>query len=349
MGKEVASIEVCGGEDFWLDPKPYQAFIRTLGHVFRNAVAHGLETPEERWEAEKDEVGRIFCSVSLVSSTIKLSIADDGAGIDLAAIRKRAMEVGLLAADEVLALSDEDVVSLIFRDRMSTRNAVTRFAGRGVGLSAVLAETSKLGGQVVVNSLPGKGTEFLFTMPMRHVVLGKNLDFSASDSLLEDEIGLVMHSVVDRMREYFRNEHGMVMTDAPAGDGRVEGVELLGPTAIIGLEGRFNLQVVLSVEDRLASTVYEWMTDGFGEAPGDAQEHRQGAVAELLNIVLGQCTTDLEHLDRQGIGLTSPLIIDQSRGLLVEHGRVCCHRRYVTERGRLDIMLHRPGGADGFS
>jgi len=167
MEKEVAPIVVKGGADIWIDPYTYRSFLRSLVHVFRNTVAHGIESPEARWEAEKDEAGKITCSVAVEGSTIKLSIADDGAGINLDALRQRVVAAGICNATEAADIADDEVANFIFMDNVSTRQEVTELAGRGVGLAAVLNETKNIGGKVVVKTVAGQGTEFLFTLPFQ--------------------------------------------------------------------------------------------------------------------------------------------------------------------------------------
>ena len=302
-------------------------------------MAHGLETPESRWAAEKDEIGKIDCHVSLASSAIVLLISDDGSGIDLAAIRQRALTAGIITAAELSAMSDEQVAALIFRDGMSAQHSVTQIAGRGVGLAAALSETRKLGGDVAIRTLPGKGTQFLFTLPLRHVMLAKARDLVISKTLLDDEVEFIMHSIIATLRDYFETEHGVWLVDADAATEEPGSPELLGPTAIIAMEGRLDLRVVLSVQDRLADAVYEWMTAGFNEVHDDQEENRKAAVGELLNTVLGQCTKDIEHLDRQGIGLTSPMLLDRDSCLPSMIGSLRGKRCFTTEHGRLTIML----------
>jgi PAS domain S-box-containing protein len=165
MEKEVASIEVTGGEEVWIDPNEYRAFLHSLVHVFRNAVAHGLETPEARWAAQKDETGKISCAVSLQGRNIHLSIADDGAGLDLAALRHRAVTNKIYTSEDVTHIPDETIAQLVFVDSISTQDEVSELAGRGMGLAAVLSETRKLGGDVVVKTTNGQGTKFLFILP----------------------------------------------------------------------------------------------------------------------------------------------------------------------------------------
>ena len=173
MEKEVAPILVIGGENVSIYLHDYQRFLRSLVHVFRNAVVHGIESPEMRWEVEKEEFGTITCHISEDKNAIKLTIADDGAGIDLDTLRKRVVAAHLYTAADVDTMSDEDVTQFIFMDNVSTRHEVTELGGRGVGLAAVLDETKKMGGEVRVKTVSGQGTEFLFTLPL---ILKKNLE-----------------------------------------------------------------------------------------------------------------------------------------------------------------------------
>lgn len=167
MDKEVSPIIVKGGADIWIDPHNYQAFLRSLVHVFRNAVAHGIENPETRWEVEKDEAGKITCYVAIVGDAIKLTITDDGAGINFKALREKIIATGTYSVDEVHALTDDEVVEFIFMDNISTQQDVTELAGRGVGLAAVKNETQNLGGNVSVKTVAGQGTQFIFTLPLQ--------------------------------------------------------------------------------------------------------------------------------------------------------------------------------------
>lgn len=165
LDKEVSRLSIDGGEDLWLDPELYGPFLRTLVHVFRNAVVHGIEDPEERLAAGKDSRGRVECVIRVAEGGFTLAIADDGAGIDAAALRGRAVSLGLVSQQQAEGLSEEDAVALIFEDMVSARKQVDELAGRGIGLAAVRAETRTLGGEVSVTSIAGRGTRFLFSLP----------------------------------------------------------------------------------------------------------------------------------------------------------------------------------------
>jgi chemotaxis protein histidine kinase CheA len=104
-----------------------------------------------------------------------LAIADDGAGINLEALRQRAVAAGICSPDDVADIPDNDVVMFIFMDDISTNLEVTELAGRGVGLAAVMNETMNLGGEVSVKTNAGQGTEFLFILPQKKEVQGERV------------------------------------------------------------------------------------------------------------------------------------------------------------------------------
>ena len=161
--KEVAPLSV-QGDDVLLPPDRLQPFLRALGHVFRNAVDHGIETPEERLAAGKDEVGRVFCTISNLGQAIRIEIADDGAGIDRDALRQR---LAALGEDDAAMLSGEALIQQVFADGVSTRPDVSEISGRGIGLAAVRGTVESLGGEVRLASEPGRGTRFIFVIPNR--------------------------------------------------------------------------------------------------------------------------------------------------------------------------------------
>jgi Chemotaxis protein histidine kinase and related kinases len=164
-GKMLHPVTVDGDETS-VDPVACGRFVKSLGHVFRNAVIHGLETPDERLAAGKDECGSVRCTIREQPGGLRLRIADDGGGIDPALIRKAAVDKCVCDRRAAAAMSDEEAVNLIFADGFSGAAEVDEFAGRGVGLGAVKCELELLGGTVSVNSSVGRGTEFSFFLPL---------------------------------------------------------------------------------------------------------------------------------------------------------------------------------------
>ena len=136
-----------------------------LLHLLRNAVAHGIEEPAARRRAGKRLPARIAIRVRVAPEGIEAEVEDDGAGIDFAATRRRAVERGLIGERRAALASEEELIELLFRPGFSTSAAVDDLAGRGVGLDAVRATLGREGGTIGVLSRPGIGTTFVLRIP----------------------------------------------------------------------------------------------------------------------------------------------------------------------------------------
>jgi two-component system, chemotaxis family, sensor kinase CheA len=168
LEKSIYPLEIICGKDIYLDDicKP---FIKSLVHVFRNSVDHGLETQEDRVLAGKDEVGTLSCAVALDNDFLQITIADDGRGIDVKQIAAKAIEKGVCRKEQIEFMKEEEIIALIFEDGFSTKNEVSEISGRGVGLASVGHELQKLGGHFKVSTLLGNGTTFTFYIPKANV------------------------------------------------------------------------------------------------------------------------------------------------------------------------------------
>jgi chemosensory pili system protein ChpA (sensor histidine kinase/response regulator) len=132
-------------------------------HMLRNALAHGIETPEQREAAGKPAEGTVNIAVSRESTEVVLRVSDDGRGMDRDAIRRQAIERGLLKAD--VELPDRDLYAFVLETGFSTARELTQLAGRGVGMDVVHNEIKQLGGSLVIDSTPGRGTLFTIRLP----------------------------------------------------------------------------------------------------------------------------------------------------------------------------------------
>jgi len=163
------------GADTEVDRQVLETMKDPLIHLLRNAVDHGIEPPDRREAAGKPRRGTIRLRAAQKGNTIILEVADDGAGIDLEAVRQAAVTRGLLTAQEVAGLSDQETMQLIFRSGLSTLPQVTDLSGRGVGLDVVRENLERLHGLVEVDTALGRGTAFTLTLPLTmatsHVLL----------------------------------------------------------------------------------------------------------------------------------------------------------------------------------
>ncbi|HCE41801.1 MAG: hybrid sensor histidine kinase/response regulator [Alcanivorax sp.] len=146
-----------------LDRTLMERVVAPLEHMLRNAVDHGIELPERRREAGKEEGGHISLELAREGGEVVLTLADDGRGIDTEAVRRKAIERGLMTEDA--QLPDHEIQQFIFHAGFSTASQVTQVSGRGVGMDVVASEIKQLGGSVIIDSQPGKGTRFLVRLP----------------------------------------------------------------------------------------------------------------------------------------------------------------------------------------
>jgi two-component system chemotaxis sensor kinase CheA len=158
-------VELAGAE-LELDRSILDRLSDPLVHLIRNAVDHGLEAPDARHEAGKPAAGRILIQARRERDSIRVSVEDDGAGIDLEAVRARAVAAGLLHGDLAEDLPPDQIAALVFRPGLSTRQEVSDVSGRGVGMDAVKATIEALGGRVELSSRSGLGTVTSLVVPI---------------------------------------------------------------------------------------------------------------------------------------------------------------------------------------
>jgi two-component system chemotaxis sensor kinase CheA len=165
LGKDV-DLELSGG-DIEIDKRILEGFKDPLIHLIRNAIDHGIETPDTRKLNGKSPWGRIHLSVSQPESNkVEISLSDDGKGIDVAAIRKKAIKTGLFSEAQSAELTDDETISLIFESGISTSPLITEISGRGLGMAIVQEHIENLSGLFVISTDPGHGTTFKIELPV---------------------------------------------------------------------------------------------------------------------------------------------------------------------------------------
>jgi len=160
---------VVEGEGTEVDKTVIERLGEPLTHMIRNAVDHGLETPEERLKAGKPEEGTVTLSAEHRGGRIVIEVSDDGRGINRPRVREKAIERGIISASA--ALSDDEIDNLIFMPGFSTASQVSNISGRGVGMDVVRRNIVDLGGRIVIGSAPQQGSRFSLTLPLTLAVL----------------------------------------------------------------------------------------------------------------------------------------------------------------------------------
>ncbi len=168
-GKTVR-VEVTG-EGIGVDRSIIQALRDPLTHLIRNAVDHGVESPQERTRQDKDPWALLKVEASLEAGRVRIDVSDDGAGIDTVALLERAEANGLVTAEQGAALSEAERINLIFHAGLSTAATVTSTSGRGVGMDAVRSQLEEIGASIQVESTPGEGTRARLEVPLTLAVI----------------------------------------------------------------------------------------------------------------------------------------------------------------------------------
>ncbi|ALY87655.1 chemotaxis protein CheA [Pseudomonas aeruginosa] len=169
MKKEI-NLELVG-EETDLDKNLVEALADPLVHLVRNAVDHGIESPEEREAAGKPRVGQVVLSAEQEGDHILLMITDDGKGMDAEVLRNKAVEKGLLERDAADRLTDLECYNLIFAPGFSTKTEISDVSGRGVGMDVVKTKISQLNGTVNVFSQKGSGSKIVIKVPLTLAIM----------------------------------------------------------------------------------------------------------------------------------------------------------------------------------
>jgi len=192
------------GEETKLDKMVMEEVVEPMMHIVRNSIGHGIESPEEREQAGKPNVGQVTLRAYQKGNRVILEVEDDGAGISIDKVKRKAIEKHLITKDEAANMSQEEATAIIFKPGFSTAEQVTSLHGRGVGLDVVHNTIRKLKGFVNIDSKEGHGTKFIISLP---------LTLAISDALLVEAEGYkyaipldMVYETVNYPSEYIEHE-----------------------------------------------------------------------------------------------------------------------------------------------
>ncbi|ACJ16686.1 cheA chemotaxis histidine kinase [Thermococcus onnurineus NA1] len=169
MGKEVEFI--VEGADIEVDRTILDKLGDVLVHLLRNAIDHGIESPDEREKLGKPRTGKLELIAKRERSHVEIIVRDDGRGIDPEKIKRKAIEKGLITPERAAEMSDEEAINLIFLPGFSTKEQVTDVSGRGVGMDVVKDVVKSLNGTISVQSEVGKGSTFILKLPVSMAII----------------------------------------------------------------------------------------------------------------------------------------------------------------------------------
>jgi len=164
LGKQV-QIRIEGSENE-IDKNLIESLSEVFLHMIRNSIDHGIETPEERRAAGKNETGLLVIRCVRESGNMKVTITDDGKGINLEKIRKKIVDKGLVSKDAAATLDEEELINFIFQSGFSTAEKLSSVSGRGVGMDAVKSNIERMKGSIAIQTKVGEGTVFTISVPL---------------------------------------------------------------------------------------------------------------------------------------------------------------------------------------
>ncbi|MGA8074531.1 MAG: chemotaxis protein CheA, partial [Candidatus Acidiferrales bacterium] len=207
-GKQVR-IEM-EGKEIELDKTILEAIKDPLTHLLRNAVDHGIETPEARQAAGKNPEGRIYLHAFHEGGQVNIEISDDGGGLNVEKLRQKAVQKGVVTAERGALLSEREIFNLIFLPGFSTAEKVTNVSGRGVGMDVVKTNVEKIGGTVDIQSRPGAGTTVRMKIPLTLAIVPALIVTCAGDRYAIPQVNLLelVRIEPEQVKNAIENVHG---------------------------------------------------------------------------------------------------------------------------------------------
>lgn len=254
-GKKIELL--ISGSETSADKKVIEEIKTPLMHIIRNSIDHGIETPEERVAAGKPPTGQIHLHAKSLENKIIIEVNDDGRGIDLEVIKKRALEKNLITEKELEFLTNEQIMNIIFWSGFSTGTVVTEISGRGLGLDIVQTKISQLNGRVKVFSVVGHGTKISIELPISMSTMKAFIVRSANQLFAMPMTAVKTVMWVESKDIYTRNENKTILLDGKSIQ-VFELSELLSlPAAEEGLEETRKTLVIIEIENAMMGIIVD--------------------------------------------------------------------------------------------
>jgi len=274
------------GQETELDKTLIEAIKDPLTHLVRNSVDHGIETPEVRQAAGKSPEGRLGLRAFHEGGQVNIEISDDGAGLDQERIRNKALQKGLISADQASRLTDREIVNLVFLPGFSTAEKVTNVSGRGVGMDVVKTHIEKIGGTVDLQSKRGEGVLVRMKIPLTLAIIPALIVTSESERYAIPQVSLLELVRLEQRAEQRSEQRSEQRPEQGAGH---KGIEMIHGSPVYRLRGRLLPLIYLSRELEGKATEASTITrpaSGKNSAPLPAPVEVPTEGAQAVNIVV---------------------------------------------------------------
>jgi two-component system chemotaxis sensor kinase CheA len=252
LGKDV-KLELVGG-DTELDRSVIEVIGDPLLHILRNSIDHGIELGDARAAKGKPAQGTVTVSARHQENHIVIEIVDDGKGIDVERVKKKAIEAGLITADVAQKMPDKEALQLIFHSGLSTAAEVSEVSGRGVGMDIVRSNIQKLGGLIDMESTVGVGSRFSLRLPLTLAII-RGLLVDVASTVFVLPLGSVVETLLIKKSEIQRINNREVVVIRGTTTPLVRMKETLGIVNVSSLPDEFYVVIVGLAEQRLGLIV----------------------------------------------------------------------------------------------
>ncbi|MGB7761013.1 MAG: chemotaxis protein CheW [Bryobacteraceae bacterium] len=336
LGKQIR-LEMDGAETE-LDRTIIEAIKDPLVHLVRNSCDHGVESPETRVRAGKPPQGRLTLRAYHEGGQVNIEIGDDGAGIDVAQVKQKAVEKGLLRPEQAEKLTDREALNLVFQPGFSTAKTVTNVSGRGVGMDVVKSNIEKIGGVVDVFSRPGEGTTVKLKIPLTLAIIPGLVITSGGERFVIPQVSLLelIRLEGDSGEKHIERVHG-----TPVYRRRGSLLPIAYLNQVLGLQSAERADVVsmvvLQAEDRQFGLVVDGINDTQEIVVKPLGKQMKGLTVYAGATIMGDGRVAL-ILDVLGIGQRSG-VLAESR----EQARAATEQKTQSGIEQQRLLLFRAG------
>ena len=339
LGKQI-QLEMDGAETE-LDRTIIEAIKDPLMHLIRNSCDHGIELPGARIRAGKPAQGTLILRAFHEGGQVNIEIVDDGAGIDVARVKQKAIEKGILRPEQADKLSDREAHNLIFQPGFSTAQTVTNISGRGVGMDVVKSHIEKIGGIVDLFSRPGEGATVKIRIPLTLAIIPGLVITSGGERFVIPQVSLLelIRIEADSTQKHIEYVHG-----TPVYRRRGSLLPIAYLNQVLGMNSAAADEavsmVVLQVEDRQFGLVVDGINDTQEIVVKPLGKQLKGLTLYAGATIMGDGRVAL-ILDVHGIGQSSG-VFDESR----EPARAADKQKTRSESESQRLLLFRAGSFD---
>ena len=326
LGKSIKPFEIAG-DDIMIDANSYSDILKAMVHIFRNSVDHGIETEDERLETGKEQVGNINCEIHDSQEDFQIIISDDGRGIDIKLLEQKSLDKGLYSEEELIKMSYEEKINLIFEQGITTKEEAGLISGRGVGMSAVKQSVEECGGKISVDNRDGYGTVFTLTLP-------KLKDEETDQITATDFIEAIAETSIDIIFK----QTGLSFESREIQAKNM--IDLNEITAILSVSGTINCILTISVNNSMCKRLVEgFMIDDIEE--DDKINYFEDVLGEISNTIIGLTSGKFD--DAKGIfHMGIPSMISNSIGGYIKNTHtqiLCCNLNCLEYEFNINMIL----------